>query len=124
MQTRLMTHTLTGSELGGLVIGPLLAEGGMGSIYQAYRLGSSEMLALKVMLPEYAEDKELRERFIREARVMQSLKHPHIMPVYESGEDNCVLYFVMPFVRGPTVFDLLERRRFSPLTAWQILSPT
>ena len=118
-----MVYTLTGSEIGGLVVGPLLAEGGMGSVYQAFRPGSKELLALKVMLPEYAEDQELRERFIRETRVMQTLQHEHIMPVYDAGEENGILYLVMPFVRGPSVFDLLERRRFSPLTAWQILSP-
>lgn len=118
-----MASTLTGSELGGLIVGPLLAEGGMGSVYQAYRPGTSEALALKVMLPDNTDDQELRERFMRETRVMRSLEHPNIMPVYESGEDNGILYFVMPLVRGPSVFELLERRRFSPLTAWQILSP-
>jgi serine/threonine-protein kinase len=80
-------------------------------------------LAIKVILAQYAEDPELRERFVRETKVMQSLQHPHIMPVYASGEEHGTLYFVMPFVRGPSVFELLERRRFSPLMAWQILSP-
>ncbi|MEP7289416.1 MAG: serine/threonine-protein kinase [Chloroflexota bacterium] len=118
-----MQGRLTGVEIGGFVIGPHLAEGGMGSVYQAFQPGSNGPLAIKVMLPEFSEDAELRERFEREASLMQSLNHPHIMPVFAAGEQNGMLYFVMPFVRGPSLYELLGRRRFSPMTAWQILNP-
>src|SRR5260221_3630538 len=110
-------------QIDGYMIGERLADGGMGSIYQAYRAGSKDQLAIKVMLPEYSEDTEFRQRFEREAVLMQSLRHPNIMPVYASGERDGLLYFIMPLVRGPSLYDLMGRRRFSPVTAWQILSP-
>ncbi|HLY29227.1 MAG TPA: serine/threonine-protein kinase [Aggregatilineales bacterium] len=118
-----MTDKLVGQQIGGYLIEQHLAEGGMGSVYLCRRPGSQEALAIKIMLPEHTEDGEYRERFEREAKTMQALRHPHIMPVQAWGEENGVLYLVMPYVRGPSVFDLLGRRRFSPLTAWQILNP-
>ncbi len=118
-----MTDNLVGGQIGGYVVGQHLAEGGMGSVYICYRPGSKDTLAMKIMLPEHTEDDEYRERFQREAKLMQSLSHPHIMPVHAWGEEKGMLYLVMPLVRGPSVFDLLGRRRFSPLTAWQIINP-
>src|SRR5689334_15602194 len=100
-----MLSTFTGAEIGGYVVGQQIAEGGMGSIYQAFEPGSQKPFAIKVMLAEHSEDTEMRERFIREARLMQSLQHPNIMPVYASGEYQGLLYFVMPFVRGPSLYD-------------------
>src|SRR5258708_24562252 len=107
-----MTDKLIGAQIGGFVVGDHVAEGGMGSVYMCHRPGSQDALAIKIMLPEHTEDDEYRERFEREAKTMQSLAHPHIMPVEAWGEENGVLYLVMPFVRGPSVFDLLGRRRF------------
>src|SRR5260370_38229970 len=75
------------------------------------------------MLSEYIQDDDLRERFQREAATLKSLDHPNIMPVYATGEQDGMLYFVMPLVRGPSLYELLGRRRFSPVTAWQILDP-
>lgn len=118
-----MKVNLTGQEIGGYVIGQLIAEGGMGMVYQAFRPGSNEPLAIKVLITDKDEDDEYRHRFIREAKLMQALEHPHIMPVYGAGEQDNMVYFVMPFVRGPSLFELMGRRRFTPLTTWQILSP-
>src|SRR5690349_20733392 len=114
-----MGQNLTGLEIGGFIVGQHVAEGGMGSVYQAFQPGSRDPLAIKVMLPEFTQDDELRERFQREASTMQSLDHPNIMPVFAVGEQDGMLYFVMPYVRGPSLYELLGRRRFSPLTAWQ-----
>ncbi len=114
---------LAGRQVGGFTIGPRVAEGGMGSVYQATRADSQDMFAIKIMMIDHDGDDEYRQRFIREAQLMQTLKHPNITPVFATGEEHDMLYFVMPFVRGPSVFTLLGRRHFSPLTAWQILSP-
>jgi len=114
---------ITGRRVGGFTIGPRVADGGMGSVYQASRPDSSDLFAIKIMLTEHDGNDEYRQRFIRETKLMQTLKHPNITPVFAAGEEQDMLYFVMPLVRGPSVFDLLRRRRFSPLTAWQIFSP-
>ncbi len=112
-----------GTQIGGYTLLQQLAEGGMGSVYRAERPGSAEPVALKILLPELKNDRDSRQRFEREVRAMQSLRHPHIIPVYDHGEDNGILYFAMRLVHGPSLFDLLNRRCFSPLTAWQILDP-
>jgi serine/threonine protein kinase len=112
-----------GTIIGGYTIGRLLAEGGMAWIYQAKSPRARRPVALKILRPEYNDNEEYRERFAYEAGVMRSLRHPHIVPVYASGEENGMLYFAMRLVRGPSLAELLSRRRFSPLTAWQILNP-
>ncbi len=118
-----MQDNLTGKHIGGYILGREVAEGGMGSVYQATRPDSEEIVAIKILLPEYADDSEYRQRFTREAQLMQSLQHPHIVPIYAYGEQDDILYFAMRLIRGPSLFELLNRRRFSPLTAWQILYP-
>lgn len=112
-----------GTEIGGFVIEKQLAEGGMGSVYQASQLGFTEPVALKILLPEFSDDKEYRQRFQQEALLMQSLRHPHIVPIFAFGDENGLMYFAMHLVRGPSLSELLLRRRFSPLTGWQILNP-
>jgi serine/threonine-protein kinase len=118
-----MAQNLTGLQLGEYAVGQQLAEGGMGSVYRAVKNGSSDLLAIKVLLAEHDDNEEYRERFIREAQIMKSLQHPHILPVLDLGQQEDMLYFTMPLVKGPSLFELMGRRRFSPLTAWQILNP-
>ncbi len=118
-----MQQTLVGMQIGEYVVGQPLAEGGMGAIYQAYRAGSKEPLAIKILRPEYNQDGEYRKRFQREAALMQALSHPNIIPLYGYGEEQGLLYFVMHLVRGPSLSDLMARRHFTPATAWQILNP-
>jgi len=118
-----MQRTLVGMQIGEYVVGQPLAEGGMGAIFQAFRAGSKEPLAIKILLPEYNQDGEYRKRFQREAALMQALNHPNIIPVYAYGEQQGMLYFVMHLVRGPSLSDLMARRHFTPATAWQILNP-
>jgi serine/threonine protein kinase len=117
-----MQDTLTGTEIGSYILGEQLAEGGMGAVYQATLPGSTEQWAIKLIVP-HDDDEEIRQRFKREITLMQSLRHPNIIPVCASGTQKGIMYFVMPLVRGPSLFDLLTRRRFTPLTAWQILDP-
>jgi serine/threonine-protein kinase len=118
-----MHNELTGTRLGDYTVGRLIGDGGMGSVFQATRPGVSDPLAIKVLLPDLAKDAEFRARFEREATILSRMQHPHIIPVYAVGEDRGYLYFVMRFVRGLSLYDLLQRRRFSPLAVWQILNP-
>src|SRR5579872_2456319 len=112
-----MADQLSGTELGGYIVGERIADGGMATIYEALKPGSPDPVALKVLLPDLTEDKDYRERFLREATVLQSLDHPHIVRLLSFGEDNGILYMAMRLVRGMTLFDLLTRRHFSRLTA-------
>lgn len=114
---------LIGLTINGYVIGPAIGGGAMGRVYQGHEAGTGKPVAIKVLLPEFAADEQFRSRFVREADLMRTLAHPHIVPIYDHGEWWNYLYIVMHLVRGPTLERILERRQFTPLTAWQILRP-
>ena len=86
-----------------------LGAGGMATVYLARDLKHDRDVALKVLKPELAESLG-RDRFVREIRMAASLTHPHILPLYDSGEAGGFLFFVMPVMRGQTLRDLLQER--------------
>src|SRR6202044_734635 len=64
---------------------------------------------LKILAPALARDDAFRQRFIRESRAAAAVDHPHIIPVYEAGESDGVLFIAMRYVRGGDVRSLLDR---------------
>jgi len=101
------------SELAlGTIIGPyrieaLLGEGGMGKVFRAVRLGETEPVALKVMRSRLSGEEESRRRFLREARAAGEVRHRHLVPVLDAGEDGERRYLVMPYVPGRNLDDRL-----------------
>ena len=87
-----------------------IGRGGMAIVYLAHDLRHDRPVALKVLRPELAAALG-SERFLREIRLTARLDHPHILPVLDSGEDRGVLWYTMPYVRGETLRDLLQRER-------------
>src|SRR6476659_4333179 len=118
-----MRFLANGAQLGDYVIGDKLDEGGMGAVYQAFKANSRDAYVVKVLLPEHSDDEHLRKRFEREVTLLQTLQHPNIVPIYDYGEQDGLLYFVMPFIRGQSLSRLLRKQHFSPATAWLILEP-
>jgi eukaryotic-like serine/threonine-protein kinase len=102
------------SELAlGNVVGPyriqaLLGEGGMGKVFRAVREGAAEPVALKVMRSRLSTDDESRRRFLREARAAREVRHRHLVPVLDAGEDGDRRYLVMPYVPGRNLDDRLR----------------
>lgn len=117
-----MQDSLTGQEIDGYIIGPLLGAGGMGEVYQAFPLDTTTPVAIKVLRGEYALDTDFQARFVREVRLMESLRHEHIIPIYRYGiyEDK-MLYFTMRLINGASLAVLLKRRKFTPQSTWVIL---
>jgi len=103
-------------------VGDKLGSGGMGSVYEVFKPGQSERLAMKLMLSEVASKEEYRKRFQREASVMETLHHPNILHVHATGEENAVLYIVMDLIKGNSLSDMLRRQRFSPRDTSLILN--
>ncbi|MGI8907426.1 MAG: serine/threonine-protein kinase [Candidatus Sumerlaeaceae bacterium] len=96
--------------------------GGMGEVWQARHLFTRKPYAIKVLRPELVGDEIARARFIQEARVMEALVHPNILRVFHVGEQEGHLYFVMEWVEGGTVADLLsERGTFTLFQARDVL---
>ena len=79
-----------------------LGRGGMATVYLARDLRHGNRVALKVLTPDFASVVG-GERFTREIRITAGLQHPHILPVFDSGEVDGLPYYVMPFVDGPTI---------------------
>jgi tetratricopeptide (TPR) repeat protein len=91
-----------------------LGRGGMATVHLARDLRHDRAVALKVLLPELAQVLG-PERFIREIRLAARLDHPHILPVYDSGETAGRLWFTMPFVDGESLRQRLAREPQLPL---------
>lgn len=85
-----------------------LGEGGMGAVYQAIQIALKREVALKVILPHKTSDKS-RERFLREARVASSLKHPNVVAVYDYGDHEGTLFLAMELLGGPSLRALVDR---------------
>ena len=86
-----------------------LGAGGMATVYLAEDLKHHRKVAVKVLRPELAAALG-SERFLREIRVTANLQHPHILPLYDSGETDGFLYYVMPYVEGESLRDCLNRQ--------------
>ena len=82
-------------EIPGYTIEHLLGEGGMARVYLAIQRGFERPVALKIIAPELAANEEFGKRFLREARIVGMLSHPHIVPVYDVGEHKGLLYLAM-----------------------------
>ena len=66
----------------------LLGRGGMGEVWRAQDTAIDRMVALKVLLPHYAQDRTFNQRFRREARSAARLDDPHVVPIYDVGEEE------------------------------------
>jgi serine/threonine-protein kinase len=88
--------------------------GGMARVYLANDLRHHRTVAVKVLRPELSEALGA-ERFLREIQTSATLRHPHILPLFDSGEAEGSLFFVMPFVEGETLRDRLNRERQLPI---------
>src|SRR5512146_2908807 len=91
-----------------------IGRGGMAIVYLAYDLRNERDVALKVLRPELAVTLG-PERFLQEIRFSANLAHPHILPLHDSGNADGLLFYVMPFVRGESLRDRLEREGQLPL---------
>ncbi len=85
-----------------------LGIGGMATVYLAEDLKHKRKVAVKVLRPELAAVLGA-ERFLQEITTTANLQHPHILPLFDSGEADGFLYYVMPFIDGETVRDKLDR---------------
>jgi len=99
-----------------------LGRGGQGVVYLAEHVHLRRRVALKVLPPEFAEDGDFRERFLREARIAAALEHPNILPIYDASEADGVLFLAMRLVQGEDLGIVLRRERaMEPQRALDIL---
>jgi serine/threonine-protein kinase len=91
-----------------------LGSGGMATVYRARDLKHHRVVAIKVLRRELAAAIG-PERFLREIKIAAQLNHPHILPLFDSGEAAGLLYYVMPLVEGESLRERLEREKQLPI---------
>lgn len=102
---------LVGKSIRGYELKQSIGEGGFGTIYRAYQAVVQREVAIKIILPVYANDPEFIRRFETEAQLVARLEHLHIVPLYDYWRDPEGAYLVMRFLRGGNLQMLLERQR-------------
>ncbi len=91
----------------------LIVKGGMGAVYQARQPKLNRIVALKILPPAISNDPAFAQRFTREAQALAQLNHPGIVTLYEFGEANGQYYFLMEFVDGVNLRQLLHGGRIA-----------
>ena len=91
-----------------------LGQGGMATVFLARDIKHGRQVAIKVLHEDLAMAMGA-DRFRREIQIATSLSHPHILPLYDSGEANESLYYVMPYVEGESLRDRLNREKILPI---------
>lgn len=108
---------LTGKQFGPHRIIAPLGEGGMAAVYKAYQAGVDRYVALKILPRHLSEETQFIGRFKQEAKVLAGLQHPHILPVFDFGEEDGYTYIAMPLIEAGT---LAERLQGKPLPLGEI----
>ncbi len=101
-------QSLLGKTIRGYKIEQLIGKGGWGAVYLAYQQTVNRSVAMKMILPEYANQPDFAKRFEIEAQLVAQLQHPHILPLFDYWRDDEGAYFVMRYVTGGSLHDYLK----------------
>ena len=105
-------------------IGDRIARGGMASVHEATDIRLDRTVAVKVMHPGLGDDDDFAMRFVREARAAARLNHPHVVAVYDQGDDDGTVFLAMEYVPGHTLRDVIRKESpMTPLRALALLEP-
>jgi hypothetical protein len=98
---------MVGYNLGQYRIVEQIGLGGMATVYKAYQPALERYVAIKILPTYYAHQPDFAERFTREARAVAKLTHPHVLPIYDFGQENGLSYIVMQYVDAGTLKEML-----------------
>ena len=113
---------LTGRRLGHYQVEAVIGKGGMSVLYRATDVRLGRKVALKVMAERLGDDPEFRERFTEEARNTSAIDHSHVVPLYDFGETEALLYIALRYVEGPDLASLIKEGPLAPSRASALLS--
>jgi Protein kinase domain len=110
-------------KIAGYRLGERLGQGRTAAVYLARDEGLHYQVAVKVLAPDPARDTAFADTFVRETRAAAALDHPHIIPVYDVGQEDGTPYVVMRYARGGDARSLLRRSGSLPLNyAWRVIA--
>jgi predicted Ser/Thr protein kinase len=110
-----MTTLQPGAWLGPYQILGEIGRGGMAAVYKAHQANLDRAVALKVLMPELANDPEFVARFQREATIAARLEHPHVVPIYDIGRAEDHLYIAMRYVPGASLDQVIAQQGTLPI---------
>jgi serine/threonine-protein kinase len=110
-----------GTPFGRYQLIELLGRGGMGEVWRAHDTEIGRVVAIKMLLPHYAQDPEFDKRFRREARAAARLDDPHVVPIYDVGEIDGRLYVTMRLIAGHDLQTVLNDGPMPPERAVHII---
>ncbi len=126
--TNFQLERLTKGERGGFFYGPYkvlyrVNAGSFARVYRSVHKDTGKVVALKILRRRYSDDKAFVEQFLREGEMGRTLRHPNIVPIYEVHTQGTNHFFVMEFVEGGNLRDLLKiRKKVPPAQAVQLMS--
>src|SRR4051794_8107126 len=97
-----------GEEVAGYKVEAVAGRGGMGVVFRAEHMHLTRQVALKVLTADLAGNRSFRQRFVREAQTAARLDHPNIVPVFDAGEANGLLYIAMKYIDGVDLGHVLD----------------
>jgi serine/threonine protein kinase len=97
-----------GSEFAGYRLESVIARGGMSTVFLSESLRLARKVAIKILAQDLAEDDTFRERFVRESLIAASLDHPNVIPIYDAGESEGLLFIAMRYVQGPQLKTVVQ----------------
>jgi serine/threonine protein kinase len=109
------------TRFGRYVLLELLGAGGMGEVWRAHDTGTDRVVALKVLLPHFANDTTFQERFRREAHMAAKINEPHIVPIHNYGEIDGRLFVDMRLIEGEDLGSILDAGALEPARAVEII---
>ncbi len=105
-----MSDELIGQYIGQYEIRMVLGKGGMSTVYQAYQPSMDRIVAIKILPRAFMHDDTFLKRFQQETKTVAKLEHPHVLPVYDTGEHDDQPYIVMRYVSGGTLAQMVDNR--------------
>ncbi|HEV2536792.1 MAG TPA: protein kinase [Streptosporangiaceae bacterium] len=110
-------------KIAGYRLGERLGQGRTAAVYLARDEGLHYQVAVKVLAPDPTRDTAFADTFVRESRAAAALDHPHIIPVFDAGQEDGTPYVVMRYARGGDARSLLRRSGALPLNyAWRVIA--
>ncbi|HEX3696959.1 MAG TPA: serine/threonine-protein kinase [Polyangia bacterium] len=110
------------AELGNYRLIQRIGEGGMGAVYRAVHRKLDRTVAIKVLQRDLTNEPGFINRFFHEARAANTVRHPHVIEVYDFVEAGRDIYFVMEYLRGEDLHDAIHRRDGTPMTIERAVS--
>jgi serine/threonine-protein kinase len=104
-----------GEVLGGCTLLQLVGKGSMGAVYRAWQTKLSRQVAVKVLMKARFDQLVTAERFLQEAETVANLRHPNILSVFDSGEREDCVFFVMEYLEGPSLAEWAKRKSRHPV---------